>query len=379
MVRDRLVPEHLPEDARRHVGRAGRGECDEGEGERAGEAEGEDRGSVGGGAHRDRPAVPPHAPHPAAHQREQRPADGLGRVEQAEHLRAAVVLGHRREERDGHAEQHRVDVHRIAPQQLLPRARVPPSLAHPRDARGRGLGRRRDRAHAGEEGQRDEERRGVDRVRGAEPERRDQHAGEGRAGDLRRVAAEAVERRGGGQLVARHEPRQHRVERRALEPARARHPRRDDEQHPDVRLVEQRVGEEDQREDEQRRVGDEDQPAAVVGVGQRPAEQRREQQRHDLREADQAHQQRRARQVVDLERDRDVREHRARVRDRLADVEQPELAMPPEGTGVDGEAPEQATQGGHAAASLGARADRRHLAPGRADPARGAAAPAAEG
>ena len=91
-------------------------------------------------------------------------------------------------------------------------------------------------------------------------------------------------------------------------------------------------------------------------------------------------QQRRARQVVDLERDRDVREHRPRERDRLADVEQPELAMPPEGTDVDGEAPEQATHGGHAAASLGARADRHAApAPGRVDPARDPAAPAGEG
>ena len=145
----------------------------------------------------------------------------------------------------------------------------------------------------------------------------------------------AVERRRGGEVLARHEPRQHRVERRPLQAAGRRHPGRDEEQHPDVRLVEQRVGEQHERERQQRRVGEQHEPAPVVRVRQRAADQRGDQQRHQLGEPEQADDERRARQVVDLERDRDVRDHRARERDRLPDEEQPEVAVPAQGPDVE--------------------------------------------
>jgi hypothetical protein len=64
-----------------------------------------------------------------------------------------------------------------------------------------------------------------------------------------------------------------------------------------------------------------------VGVGERAADQRGHEQRRQLRDPEQTDHERRARQVVDLERDRDVRDHRARERHRLARVEQPELAV----------------------------------------------------
>ena len=70
-----------------------------------------------------------------------------------------------------------------------------------------------------------------------------------------------------------------------------------------------------QREDEQRRVGEQHEPAPVVRVGERPAEQRGDEQRDELGEPEQADSERRAREVVDLERDRDVGDHRARERD----------------------------------------------------------------
>ena len=120
---------------------------------------------------------------------------------------------------------------------------------------------------------------------------------------------------------------------------------------------------EHQREDEQRRVGEQHEPAAVVRVGERAAEQRGAEQRDELGEPEQADHQRRAREVVDLERDRDVGDHRARERHGLADVEQPELAVPPERADVDRDGAEQAAHGGHEALTL-----RRTVGPQRAHP-----------
>ena len=117
--------------------------------------------------------------------------------------------------------------------------------------------------------------------------------------------------------------------------------------------------EQHEREDEQRGVGDQHEPAAVVGVGERAAEQRGEEQRHDLRQPDQADQQRRAREVVDLERHRDVRQHRAGERDRLPDEEQAEVAVPPQRADVDGEARGEAAEARH----VGGQRTRRPLRP----------------
>jgi hypothetical protein len=82
-----------------------------------------------------------------------------------------------------------------------------------------------------------------------------------------------------------------------------------------------------------------------VGVGERAAQQRRDEERHELHDAEETDHERRAGQLVHLERDRDVRDHRPRERDALADVEQPELAVPPQRTDVDGERAETAHGG----------------------------------
>ena len=78
-----------------------------------------------------------------------------------------------------------------------------------------------------------------------------------------------------------------------------------------MRLAEQRVREQDAREDEQGRVGRQDEPPPVVGVGERAAEERRDEQRRELGEPEQPDHDRRSRERVDLVRDRDVGEHRA--------------------------------------------------------------------
>ena len=328
-----------------------------------------------------------HLPRPAARERQQQCAGRAGGEQQPEHLRAAVAGGDGREQRDRHREQHRVDVDEVAAHQVLAAARVAPALRDPRDARRRRVGRRRHRAHPCQRDERDEERRRVDRVGRAQAGARDQDAAERRPGDLAGVAAEALERGRRGQLLARHQARHHRVERGPLQPAGRRHPGRDEEQDPDLRLGEQRVGDQRESEREQRGVGDQHEPAAVVRVGQRAAEQRRDQQRGQLREPEQPDDERRASQVVDLERDRDEGDHRARERDGLARVEQPELAVPAQRPDVERDRAEQAEQRGQLSSTRRPRPARRpeswpdrigsrHPAPGRAGVSRPRRAPA---
>ena len=102
-----------------------------------------------------------------------------------------------------------------------------------------------------------------------------------------------------------------------------------------------RVADQHQREHEQHRVGEQHEPAAVVRVRQGAAEQRGGEQRHELGEPEQADDERRVRQLVDLERDRDERDHRARERDALADEQQPEVAVASERAEVEREGAEQ--------------------------------------
>jgi len=285
------------------------------------------------------------APRPAARQCQQERAGRAGREQQPEHLRAAEALGDGGEEGDRHREQHRVDVDQVGPDEVLAPARVAPALGDPGEAGRRGVGRRRHRAHPRQRHERDEERRRVDSVGRAEPGAGDQDPAERRPGDLARVAAKALERRRGGQVLVRDQARDHRVERWALEASRRRHPGCDQEQDPDLRLREQRVRDQHERQRQQRRVGDEHEPPAVAGVGERAADERGDQQRRELGEAEQADDERRTGQLVDLERERDERDHRARKRDGLARVQQPELAMAAQRADIDRQRAEAAEHG----------------------------------
>ena len=152
VVGDRLVPQRLAEDPRRHVRRAGRGERDERE-RRASRRGRTPTIAAPYAAALSAIALPwrwTRATQPLASVNSVA-ADGLGGVQQAEQLRPAVAVGDRGEQRDRDPEQHRVDVDGVAADQLLARAGVAPALADPREARRRGLRRRRDRAHPREE------------------------------------------------------------------------------------------------------------------------------------------------------------------------------------------------------------------------------------
>ena len=92
-------------------------------------------------------------------------------------------------------------------------------------------------------------------------------------------------------------------------------------------------------------------PAPVVRVGERAAEQRSREQRHDLGQAEQADGERRAGELVDLERQRDGGEHRAGERDPLAGDEQAEVAVPLQRPDVDRDGPQQPAHGAPAYAA----------------------------
>jgi hypothetical protein len=75
-------------------------------------------------------------------------------------------------------------------------------------------------------------------------------------------------------------------------------------------------------------------PSSSGGDRQRAAQERGEEKRQ-LDDPEQAHEERRARQLVDLVRDRDLREARPEQRDVSGPEEEAEIPMPPERPDVD--------------------------------------------
>ena len=209
------------------------------------------------------------------------------------------------------------------------RAGVAGALDDAAPARGLRLGRRRDGAHHPERDERDDEGRHVDAVGGGEADRGDEDAGDGGPGDHPDRHAKRRERAGGGHLVALDEARGERLERRALEPVEHRHDGGEHEDHPEPRL---------RRSAFTTRAADAPANASSViciirrrstASAMRAADQRAPQERHELDGAQEADDERRVADLVGLERERDVGDHRAQERDALADEEQPEVAVPP--------------------------------------------------
>jgi hypothetical protein len=149
------------------------------------------------------------------------------------------------------------------------------------------------------------------------------------------VVDRPLQRAGGLELLALDQPRHQRVERRPADRRAGGDQRRRHEQHPQLRLRQQRVRHEP-RDDEQRaHLGEHHEPPAVERVGQRAADQCEHEDRDELRHAEQADDHRRAGDLVRLHRDRDERDHRAEVRHRLSGDQQPVLAPPSQQPGID--------------------------------------------
>jgi hypothetical protein len=155
-----------------------------------------------------------------------------------------------------------------------------------RDHAYRALGRRRHRAQ--QEQQRDGGQEGehVHGVGGPHAGHGDEHPADGRTRDRPDLPAHALHGVGRGLLVARHEPRRHRVQRGPLQPVERGHGPGDDVQRPDRRMRQERV--EQQRAGGQRHAGltPQDHPPPVGRVGDRAAPQPAEHHRHQLHDAD---------------------------------------------------------------------------------------------
>ena len=130
------------------------------------------------------------------------------------------------------------------------------------------------RPHDRDGGDRDGERRGIDPVRGREPERRDQDAGERRADDRRHPEVHLIERRGGGYEPPLHERWCERRPGGRVERTEACSDRGEGVQEPDRRDAELRREREPEGREQETQLRDEQEPATVGAIGDDAAEQR---------------------------------------------------------------------------------------------------------
>ena len=293
-------------------------------------------------AHRGAVAVDARRP-AARHRREQRRRPPARR--RAARARPAPPrwLGDGREERHRHAEEHRDDVDDVGAHQLRARAGV----AQPLDDRARRLG---GSASGGggtariiaQRRERDREGGRVDGVGRRHAGGRDQHAADRRAGDhadrhpkrARAPPAAISSSRSTSRGVSASSDGRCRPSSVAssADITNSTH---------SCGCGEQRVCDQHERRRRERELGQLHQPPPVEGVGERAADERGRQERHQLGQPEQPDDERRAAQLVGLVGDRDVGDHRAEERHPLADEEQPEVAPPPQRPDVDRRQPQQ--------------------------------------
>jgi hypothetical protein len=121
--------------------------------------------------------------------------------------------------------------------------------------------------------------------------------------------------------------------RTAVKPASSRA----DVEDPEVWIGQRRVDEQRAGHHRGADLGDLHEPPAIERIGQRPADEREHEDRRELGDAEQADGQRRARDLVGLERDRHEGGHRAELRDGLPEDEQAEVAPAAQEAEVDGD------------------------------------------
>jgi hypothetical protein len=107
---------------------------------------------------------------------------------------------------------------------------------------------------------------------------------------------------------------------------------------------EERVSDQQERHDREPGLGAEQEPAAVDRVGDRAADDRDDEERHERAEAQQADGERRVGQIVELDRDGDKGDLAADVRDRLAGPQTPERRRVAERREVERSAAQQAAE-----------------------------------
>ena len=154
---------------------------------------------------------------------------------------------------------------------------------------------------------------------------------------------EAGQRVGGRDLVVADGPRHQGLAAGPLQGSRRGQQPGDPEDDRDAGLVAERVDGEHGGEHGLADARPDEQAAAVHVVGERAAVQPEHHQRHQLDQADRADGEVGARQVVDLERDRDVGDHPAEVEDRPRQEQQPEVPRGPQRGDVHAHAAEAVT------------------------------------
>ncbi len=142
-------------------------------------------------------------------------------------------------------------------------------------------------------------------------------------------------------MILRNEVRGQRPHRRRAERPECGGARGDEEERPYLRLVERRVDGQEDRDDDEPDLGHQDQPAPVDRIRDRAADERERQERNQLAERDQPDEERRARELVDLVRDRDEADLAPDQRDRLADPQAAKLGRFAQRPDVDRHATEE--------------------------------------
>src|SRR6185369_1879958 len=163
---------------------------------------------------------------------------------------------------------------------------------------------------------------------------RDQGAAEGWSGDHAQAAAEGRERRHGRELFGIDEPRRQRLQRGPLQTVEGRHGAGDRIEDPDGRPGEERGAGERGAAAREPHFRPQDQAAAVDRIREGATHERRDEQGEQLGQAEQAHGQRRARELEHLIRQGHIGDHAAQQRDELRGVQRAVVAVAPEGSEV---------------------------------------------
>jgi hypothetical protein len=221
----------------------------------------------------------------------------------------------RREQRDGHAEHHGVEVgeerrreNRPAADEAQPLGHCPQSWLHQRVQRWHG----RHPAHAVQRGA---EAQRVDQVAHPQAGRGSDDAGQQHPGKPADLDGQVVERNAGGQPLGGQQPLHERppggvVDRHQQGLYRGKHV-----EQPELAKTEERLRGEDRRDRGQAAARNEDEPTPVHGVGERPADQPKGEDGDELDDPDRADSGRGPGEVVDLQ-------HHGETRHRAADGRQ---------------------------------------------------------
>ena len=253
--------------------------------------------------HDCRPPLAAHRSDPARGDGPDQGSDPGSGVEEPdrESISAKHLGAHGREQRGGHPEDHRIEVDEESGLDDSPALQIPETLGRPRRARAfyRPLPwPHRDMSHE----------RGADQkhhhfypVGEREPRRGDQQPGDGGEGGGGGGGQSLVQRQRGGEEGTPNQTRHDRMTGRRVDGRNAGVDRNQHINQPDHRCLGHRVPEQPGGGHRKGQLGDDQEPAAIDGVRQGPADHRYQEQRHQLGQPEQSDGQGRVGELEDLE------------------------------------------------------------------------------